>query len=64
MTPKTTVAQAFYVPKLSSMNKVVCKRYSLCVKNNSHQGSRVLPQVQSVSGMLLENLIMDFIKMP
>jgi transposase InsO family protein len=24
----------------------------------------VLPQVQSVSGMLLENLIMDFIKMP
>jgi hypothetical protein len=31
---KTTLAQHFYVRKLSSISKTVCKGYSLCVRNN------------------------------
>jgi hypothetical protein len=63
-TLETTLAQHFYVPKLSSINKVVCKRCSLCAKNNPWQGPRVLPQVQSIGGTPLENMIMDSIEMP
>jgi hypothetical protein len=32
--PETTLAQHFYVPKLSSISKTVYKRYSLCARNN------------------------------
>jgi hypothetical protein len=30
---ETTLAHHFYVPKLSSINKTVCERYSLCARN-------------------------------
>jgi hypothetical protein len=31
---ETSLAQHFYVPKLSSINKTVCERCSLCATNN------------------------------
>jgi hypothetical protein len=31
---ETALAQQFYVPKLSSISKTVCKMCSLCAKNN------------------------------
>jgi hypothetical protein len=31
---ETTLAQHFYVPKLSSISKTECDRYSLCAKTN------------------------------
>jgi hypothetical protein len=31
---ETTLAQHFYVPKLSSIGKTVCEKYSLCARNN------------------------------
>jgi hypothetical protein len=34
---KTTFAQHFYVPKLSSISKTVCERYNLCARNNPQQ---------------------------
>jgi hypothetical protein len=37
---KTTLAQHFYIPKLCNINKTVCERYSLCVRNNTQQGPR------------------------
>jgi hypothetical protein len=61
---ETTLAQNFYVSKLSSISKAVCERCSLCAKNNSRQGPRAPPQVQSVGGTPFENLIMDFTEMP
>jgi hypothetical protein len=61
---ETTLAQYFYVPKLSSISKAVCKKCRLCAKNNPRQGSKAPPQVQSVGGTPLENLIMDFTEMP
>jgi hypothetical protein len=64
MTLDITLAQHFYVLKLSSISKAVCKRYSLCDKNNHWQESSSLPQAQSVGRTPLEHLIMDFTKMP
>jgi hypothetical protein len=61
---ETTLALHFYVPKLSSISKAVCVRCSLCAKNNHRQGPRAPPQVQSVGGIPLENLIVDFTEMP
>jgi hypothetical protein len=61
---ETTLAKYFYVPRLSSITKTVCERCSLCAKNNPRQGPRMPPQVQSVVGIPLENLIVDFTKMP
>jgi hypothetical protein len=60
---ETTLTQHFYVPKLSSITKAVCERCTLCPKNNPRQGLRVLPQAQSVGGIPLENLIVDFTEM-
>jgi hypothetical protein len=37
---ETILAQHFYVPKLSSISKTVCERYSLCARNNPWQGPR------------------------
>jgi hypothetical protein len=34
ITLETTLAQHFYVPKLSSISKTVCERYNLCARNN------------------------------
>jgi hypothetical protein len=31
---ETTLAQHFYVPKLSRISKALCERYSLCSRNN------------------------------
>jgi hypothetical protein len=63
-TLKTTLAQHFYVPKLSSISKRVCERFSLCAKNNPQQGPRVPSQVQNVGGTPFENLILAFTEMP
>jgi hypothetical protein len=64
MTLKTILAQHFYITKLSNISQTVCKRCSLCAKNNPWQGQRALSQVQSIGGTPLENLIVDFIEMP
>jgi hypothetical protein len=64
MTLETTLAQQFYVSKLSSISKAVCERCSLSAKNNPCQGPRALSQVRSTGGTPLENLIMDFTEMP
>jgi hypothetical protein len=61
---ETTLAQHFYVPKLSSISKAMCERCSLCAKSKPWQGLRAPPQVQSVGRTPLENLIMDFTEMP
>jgi hypothetical protein len=62
---ETNLAQHFYVLKLSNISKVVCERCTLGAKNNPRQGPRAPhPQVQSVGGILLENLVVDFTKMP
>jgi cbb3-type cytochrome oxidase subunit 3 len=63
-TLKTTLAQHFYVPMLSSISKAVCKRCSLCVKNNPQQGSRAPRRVHSIGRTALENFIVDFTEMP
>jgi hypothetical protein len=60
---ETTLAQHFYVPKLSRISKAICERCSLCAKNNPRPGLKAPLQVQSVGGTL-ENLIMDFTEMP
>jgi hypothetical protein len=60
----TTLAQHFYVPKLSSISKAVCERCNLCAKNNPRQGPKAPPQALSVGGTPLENLILDFTEMP
>jgi hypothetical protein len=61
---ETTLAQHFCVPRLSSISKAVCERCSLCAKNNPGPGLKAPPQVQSVGGAPLENLIVDFTEMP
>jgi hypothetical protein len=61
---ETTLAQYFFVPKLSSIRKAVWERCSLYAKNNTQQGPRASPQVQSVGGTPLKNLIVDFTKIP
>jgi ADP-ribose pyrophosphatase YjhB (NUDIX family) len=63
-TLEATLSQHFYDPKLFSISGAVCKRCSLCAKNNPQQGPRAPPQVQSVGRTPLENLIMDFTEMP
>jgi hypothetical protein len=40
-TLETTLAQHFYVPKISSISKTVCKRYNLCAINNPDKGQYV-----------------------
>jgi hypothetical protein len=40
---KTTLTQHFYIPKLSSISKAECKRYTLCAENNHRQGMRGAP---------------------
>jgi hypothetical protein len=49
---ETTLAQHFYVPKLSSVSKAVCERCNLCAKNNPRQG----PRAPSRSRVLVELL--------
>jgi hypothetical protein len=61
---KTTLAQHFYVPKLSSISKTICERCNLGTKNNPQQGPRAPPQVQSVGGTPFENMILDFFEIP
>jgi hypothetical protein len=61
---ETTLAQHFYVPKLSSIRKTVCERCSLCARNNPRQRPRAPPQMQSVGGTPFENLTVDFTEMP
>jgi hypothetical protein len=60
----TTLAQYFYVLKLSSISKAICERCSLCANNSPQEGARAPPQMQSVGGTPLENLIVDFTEMP
>jgi hypothetical protein len=60
---ETTLAQHFYVSKLSSISKAVCESCSLCAKNNPRQGLKVPPQAQGVGGTPLENLTVDFTEM-
>jgi hypothetical protein len=43
---------------------VVYERWSQCAKNYAWQRSRASPQVQSIDGTPLKNLIMDFTEMP
>jgi hypothetical protein len=57
MALETTLAQHFYVPKLSNISKTACERCSLCAKNNPQQEPRVPPQVQNFGGTSFENLI-------
>jgi hypothetical protein len=64
VTLEITLTWHFYVPKLSSISKAVCKRYGLCAKSNPWRGPRMLSQLQSIGGTPLENLIMDFPEMP
>jgi hypothetical protein len=61
---ETTLAQHFYVPKLSSISKPVCERCRLYTKNKPRQGPRAPPQAQGIGETPLENLIMDFTEMP
>jgi transposase InsO family protein len=61
---ETTLAQHFYVPRLSSIAKTVCERCVLCVKNNPRQGPRAPPYAQSVGETPLEDWIVDFSEMP
>jgi hypothetical protein len=64
MALETTLAQHFYVPKLSSISEAVCERCNLCAENNPRQGLTAPPKVQSVGRTPLENLIMNSTEKP
>jgi hypothetical protein len=55
---ETTLAQYFYVPKLSNITKTVC------VSATIPSGPRAPPQVPSAGGIPFEDMIVDFTEMP
>jgi hypothetical protein len=68
------LAQHFYVPKLSSISKTVCERYSLCARSNPRyllvfvytfsEWIKAFPtwtvKAQKVAGCLLKKIIPRF----
>jgi hypothetical protein len=59
---ETTLAQHFYVPKLSSIRKAVCERCTLCAKLTPDKGCECLLG-RSVGRTPLENFLVDFAEM-
>lgn len=54
----------FYVPKLATLAQSVSLRCLTCARNNPRQGPLNPPQVQSVGGAPMENIMVDFTEMP
>jgi hypothetical protein len=51
---ETTLAQYFYVLRISSISNTVCERCALCAKNNPRQGPRVPPVPRVLVELLLK----------
>ncbi|KAF0872933.1 TF29 protein, partial [Crocuta crocuta] len=61
---ETTLSWYFYIPRLSSIARVVCEQCETCARDNPRQGPKAAPGVQSVGGAPFENVMVDFTELP
>ena len=57
-------SQYFYLPRLSGIARAVYEQCETCARNNPHQGPKATPEVQSVGGAPVENVMVDFTELP